>query len=165
MGLALKTSWGKSKAKIIGYMDLDLATNLVHFKEAISILKKEDIEFVYGSRLNKKSKVVGRTLRREITSRLFNIVIKIYFKTSFKDGMCGFKFIKKSAYDKINISGASSDTWFFSTELLVVAEKLKIKIRELPIYWTDSSDSRVNILRLSLKYLYGMYLLKKKLNE
>lgn len=165
VGLALKESWSKSQANIIGYMDLDLATSLKHLKETIDILQDKDVDFVYGSRLHRDSRVEGRSLKREITSRVFNKAVRAYFNTNFSDGMCGFKFIKKTAYEKISSCGAESDTWFFSTELLVVAENLKIKTHELPIHWTDSSGSHVKIIRLSLQYLQSMYLLKKKLNE
>ena len=72
VGLALKSSWKKSNADFIGYMDLDLATDLNHLPDALNALINADI--VYGTRLHKKSKVIGRTLKREITSRIFNSI-------------------------------------------------------------------------------------------
>lgn len=160
VGLALKTSWNQSNANIIGYMDLDLATDLKHFPEALQAIES-GYDIVYGSRLNRKSKVVGRSLKREISSRVFNLIVRNYLGVHFSDGMCGFKFMKKDVFQKLHDSGAKNNGWFFSTELLTLAEWLNLKIFELPIIWTDSSDSHVKIIPLAMKYLQSMKQLKK----
>jgi hypothetical protein len=74
--------------------------------------------------------------------------------------MCGFKFLRRPVALRLIEEGAKSDGWFFSTELLYLAEKLRLKIFELPIEWKDSRDSKVNIGRLSLQYLKAMYRMK-----
>lgn len=160
VGLALKTSWGSSDADIVGYMDLDLATDLRHFPEAVTAINRDDFDFVYGSRLHKDSVVLNRPLKREITSRVFNFLLKAYLGVGFSDGMCGFKFLKRSVLDGLIEDGAQSDNWFFSTELLTFAEWKGLKIKELPIKWTDSPDSRARIASLTVMYLKAMHRLK-----
>ena len=162
VGLALKYSWKKSNADFIGYMDLDLATDLNHLPDALDELVNVDV--VYGTRLHKKSKVIGRTLKRELISRIFNSIVKVFLKTSFSDGMCGFKFLKNIHLEKIMASGAVSDGWFFCTEILVVSEWQGLKLYELPVKWTDSADSKVNIIKLSSEYLSAIWHLKKQKN-
>lgn len=162
VGLALKSSWKKSNADFIGYMDLDLATDLNHLPDALNALINADI--VYGTRLHKKSKVIGRTLKREITSRIFNLILRVFLNTSFSDGMCGFKFLKNRHLEKILARGAHSNGWFFCTELLVASEWLNLKLYELPVKWTDSSDSKVNILKLTVEYLIAIWSLRKQKN-
>lgn len=159
VGLALQTSWSQSRAGIIGYMDLDLATDLKHFKETLTILDS-GCDLVYGSRLSKKSIVKGRSIKREFTSRCFNFIARNYLGVNFSDGMCGFKFMKREVFPKLFSGGAQSKGWFFSTELLVVAEWLDLKVCELPVEWTDSEESHVRILPLSLQYLNSMRKLK-----
>jgi glycosyltransferase involved in cell wall biosynthesis len=100
VGLALKTSWGQSQADIVGYMDLDLATDLSHFLEAYRAIAEEGYDLVYGTRLHAKSQVIGRTLKREIASRGFNLILKLYLGVGFSDGMCGFKFLKREIYPR-----------------------------------------------------------------
>ena len=160
VGLALKSSWRKSNADFIGYMDLDLATDLNHLPDALNALNNFDI--VYGTRLHKKSKVVGRTLKREITSRIFNFIVRVFLSTSFSDGMCGFKFLKNIHLEKILARGAVSNGWFFCTELLVASEWLNLKLYELPVKWTDSSDSKVKILKLTAEYISAIWYLRKQ---
>lgn len=163
VGLALKTSWSGSDADIVGYMDLDLATDLNHFIQAYNALATEGFDLVYGTRLHKKSRVVGRTLKREITSRVFNFILKIYLGTHFSDGMCGFKWLLRKHVQPLMKGGAISNGWFFSTELLTVAEWKGLKMCELPVKWTDdTTESKVDIPRLAQQYLKAMQVLKKR---
>ncbi len=163
VGLALKTSWGQSEADIVGYMDLDLATDLSHFLEVYEAIVEKDFDLVYGTRLHSKSKVIGRSFKREIASRVFNFLLKIYLRVGFSDGMCGFKFLKREVYPKLNRLGAENNGWFFSTELLTTAEWAGLKIYELPVKWTDDvTSSRVKVLPLAKKYIRSMIALKKK---
>ncbi|MBI1226782.1 MAG: glycosyltransferase [Bacteroidetes bacterium] len=163
VGLALKTSWSQSKADIVGYMDLDLATDLPHFLEAFDALANQGYDIVYGTRLHPKSKVIGRTVKREITSRVFNFILKTYLGVGFSDGMCGFKWLRREVYQPLNAAGAVSDGWFFSTELLTIAEWKHLKTLELPVKWTDDvTSSRVKIGPLAKQYLAAMKVLKGK---
>lgn len=163
VGLALKTSWGQSQADLVGYMDLDLATDLQHFIQAYHALSTEGYDLVYGTRLHRKSKVIGRTLKREITSRVFNFIARRYLGTRFSDGMCGFKWLKRRYLQTLLEGGAVSNGWFFSTELLAAAEWNSLNICELPVTWTDdTSGSKVHIGRLAKQYLKAMLVLKKQ---
>lgn len=163
VGLALKTSWSQSQADIVGYMDLDLATDLKHFPEAYSAIAEEDFDIVYGTRLHPEAKVIGRSFKREVSSRVFNWILSTYLGVQFSDGMCGFKWLKRTHYPALYERGAQNNGWFFSTELLTTAEWLKLKIKELPVVWTDDvSSSRVEILPLAKRYLRSMWELKKR---
>ncbi len=163
VGLALKTSWEQSQADIVGYMDLDLATDLLHFVQAYDAIANKGYDLVYATRLHPKSQVIGRTLKREITSRVFNFLLKAYLGVNFSDGMCGFKWLKREIYPPLHAGGAVSDGWFFSTELLTVAEWQHLNVCELPVKWTDDvSSSRVKILPLAKQYLKAMKVLKAK---
>lgn len=163
VGLALKTSWSGSQADMVGYMDLDLATDLQHFIQAYNAIATEGYDLVYGTRLHPKARVIGRTLKREITSRVFNWLLKIYLGTRFSDGMCGFKWLKREYVQPLIAGGAVSNGWFFSTELLAVAEWKGLNLCELPVRWTDdTSSSKVQIGRLARQYINAMRLLKTK---
>jgi len=164
VGLALKTSWKKYQSEIMGYMDLDLATDLSHIEEAVEEIMTNNHEIVSGSRLLKGSKVIGRKLIRSFTSRMFNKILQILFNIKFSDGMFGFKFFKREVLEKLEgIDSISSNNWFFATEFLIMSEKLNLKIKDLPIKWTDDKSSKVKILRLTLQYLREMILLKIRL--
>ncbi len=163
VGLALKHSWAQSRADIVGYMDLDLATDLSHFPETFDALANRGYDLVYASRLHPKSRVIGRTFKREMASRIFNLLLKVYMSVGFSDGMCGFKFLKREAFQRLYERGARNDGWFFSTELLIAAEWLKMRMYELPVTWTDDvSSSKVRIIPLAKRYWRDMREMRKK---
>lgn len=162
VGLALKTSWGQSKADIVGYMDLDMATDLQHFPEAYDALTVGGYDLVYGSRLHPDAEVINRPFKREVASRAFNFLLKSYLGVGYSDGMCGFKFLHRSILDELMQGGAQNDGWFFSTELLTVAEWQGRNLCELPVKWTDDvSSSKVKIIPLAQRYIQSMIALKK----
>jgi glycosyltransferase involved in cell wall biosynthesis len=162
VGRALKRVWNESTADIVGYFDVDLATDLNHLPEALAVCARQGADLVYGTRLHRQSVVRGRTLKREITSRVFNTLVRFYLGTRFSDGMCGFKFLRRAIWGPLQQAGAVNDGWFFSTELLATAEWMGYRLYELPVRWTDNSDSRVKLVRLSLQYLEAMRVLKKR---
>ena len=165
VGRALKASWTKSNADIIGYMDLDLATDLKFIRPALDALISGGADIVTGSRLASGAKVIGRSRLRNFTSVCFNMLVKRVFQTSFSDGMCGFKFLKRKILEDLMTTGAQSDGWFFATELLVVGEHLNYRVADLPVTWTDDPNSKVKIVKLSMEYIKQIIQLKKTLKE
>ena len=79
VGLALRESWNNAVAgEIIGYMDLDLSTDINNLNRIIEIIG--NFEILTASRLESNSKVYNRKFTREIVSRTFNFLIKMIFK-------------------------------------------------------------------------------------
>ncbi|MBU0538657.1 MAG: glycosyltransferase [Gammaproteobacteria bacterium] len=165
VGRALKASWQTSEADVVGYMDLDLATDLIYLKPALQKLLSEGFDIVTGSRLAKGSKVIGRSFVRGISSFCFNAIVKILFRTSFSDGMCGFKFVRRKKLNDLLKFGADNDGWFFATEILIVGEHLGYKLYDLPVKWTDDPNSKVKIGKLAVEYLKSMFRLRRKLSS
>lgn len=163
VGLALAASWGQSEADIVGYMDLDLATDLKHLEEALRPLANDTADVVAGSRLMKGSKVIGRTMKRAFVSRVFNFLLKTYVGVKFSDGMCGFKFLQRKHYGPLHDLGMQSDGWFFSTELLACAERTGLRLKELPITWTDDPNTKAKIGPLAIEYIKAMGELRRNL--
>jgi len=160
IGIALKTSWSSSNADIVGYMDLDLATDLNHLKDVVdSITASADV--VVGTRLAKDSKVIGRSLFREIVSRVFNCILKILLNVKFSDAMCGFKFMPREIAEKLIATKIMSDSWFFGTEILLIAQWLSLKIVEIPVRWTDTPATKVKVFHLAVMYIKRMFELRK----
>jgi glycosyltransferase involved in cell wall biosynthesis len=165
VGLALRHSWTSTTCDIVGYMDVDLATDLKHLKDAESIFKTTNAKVVNGSRLLNGSKVEGRTILREFTSRSLNYIMNFLLQVKFTDAMCGFKFfhheLAKRLFEEIPII----PDWFISAEMLVKSEWHNISIHEIPIHWTDEPNSKVNIKKLTKQYLDHIFRLRKEKNQ
>lgn len=163
VGIALRESWDTAgENEIIGYMDLDLSTDLENLKNIDNILRKNDI--LTASRLEKSSKVFDRKISREIISRVFNIIIKIVFKSKLKDHMCGFKFMTSDQYITLKNKYRYSDDWFFLVEFLIIAQREGRNIFSVPVVWRDDPNSKVKVFSLSFSYLMSMLKLKRSFN-
>jgi hypothetical protein len=143
-------------------MDVDLSTDLKALPTLVAAIADEGYEVAIGSRLKKGSEVVDRTLKREITSRGYNILIHMFFPlTKFKDAQCGFKAISRRTADSL-IPLIEDNAWFFDTELLLLADKAGYGIKEVPVHWEDDPDTRVKIISTAWKDLKGLLRLRFK---
>lgn len=95
VGLAFREAIKRNECEIIGYMDVDLATDIKHFRQVYDLFTDPFVDIAVGSRLLHDSRVYGRSLIREITSRMLNLILKMVLKVHFTDAMCGFKFYRK----------------------------------------------------------------------
>lgn len=56
---------------------------------------------------------------------------------------------------------AKSDSWFWDTEVIVLAKKLGFKVTEIPIYWTEKKGPKTPIKRLMRDvWLHGTGMLR-----
>lgn len=159
-GRALRKAWLESRADIVSYMDVDLSTDLNAYPPMIRAIAQGRADIATGRRLGKGAKVEGRKLLREITSRGYNTIIKLGFRTRFRDAQCGFKAVSREAADAL-IPLIQNNEWFFDTELLIIAEKKGYKVRQIPVHWVDDPDSRVNVSKTVMEDLRGLWRLKR----
>ncbi len=153
VGLALRKAWENSQADIVGYMDLDLATDVIHINEVVATFLHEESDVINASRLLPTSIVRNRKLSRAISSRGLNLILRVIFRTRISDAMCGFKFVRRSVLEHALANGAKSNGWFFATQLLLITEMMGFRIKEIPVNWVDDGNSKVRILNLSKQYL------------
>ena len=158
-GRALRRAWLESDADILTYMDVDLSTGLDAFPPLVRAIGEESFDLAIGSRLMKGSVVKKRTLKREVTSRTYNLIIKTMFFTRFSDAQCGFKAISRQAAQYL-IPRIQDQGWFFDSELLILAEKGGFRIKEVPVEWVDDPDSRVRVIKTATDDLKGLLRLR-----
>ena len=156
-GHALKAAWLDSTADIVSYMDVDLATDLAHFPQLVESLQ-EGYHVAIGSRLSKGSKV-SRSIKREVVSRGYNMLIKSMFFTPFQDAQCGFKALTRQTAKAI-VPYIKNNNWFFDTELLIIAAKRGYRIKQLPVKWDDDPTSTVNVARTATEDIKGLLRLR-----
>ncbi|GIW06492.1 MAG: hypothetical protein KatS3mg060_1297 [Dehalococcoidia bacterium] len=153
-GRALRTAWLASDADILSYMDVDLSTNLNAFPPLIDAIVTRGYDLATGSRLMPASRTT-RSLKREIISRGYNLLIRLLFWHHFSDAQCGFKAItRQAAHDLVPL--VEDQSWFFDTELLLRAEQRGYRIAEVPVEWIEDLDSRVNIVRTAIDDVRGL---------
>ncbi|MEZ0065179.1 putative flippase GtrA/glycosyltransferase involved in cell wall biosynthesis [Streptacidiphilus sp. MAP12-20] len=159
-GRALRHVWGASDADVVSYMDVDLSTDLDAFLPLVAPLLSGHSDLAIGSRLHRGSAVV-RGPKREIISRTYNFLLRATLAAKFSDAQCGFK-AARTEVAKALLAEVEDETWFFDTELLLLAERSGLRIHEVPVDWTDDPDSRVDIVRTVKDDLKGMWRVGRK---
>ncbi len=160
-GRALRHAWLQSKADVVCYMDVDLSTDLCHLRELIEAIVVEGYHVATGSRLMKESQT-RRCFKRELVSRIYNLMVKAVLLTSFSDAQCGFKAVGREAVQRI-VPQIADQSWFFDTELMVLAEKQGYRIKDIPVRWVEDDDSRVKIVQTAWDDIKGIFRLRRLL--
>jgi putative flippase GtrA len=153
-GRALRTVWLASDADVLAYMDVDLSTDLSAVLPLVAPLISGHSDIAIGSRLSRHSRVV-RGAKRELISRCYNLILRSTLLTRFSDAQCGFKAIRADVGRQL-LPLVEDTSWFFDTELLVLAEHAGLRIHEVPVDWIDDPDSRVDIVSTAIADLKGV---------
>jgi glycosyltransferase involved in cell wall biosynthesis len=152
-GLALRTAWMASDAAVVAYMDVDLSTDLDALLPLVAPLVSGHSDIAIGSRLSPGS-AVTRGPKRELISRSYNSILRGAFETRVRDAQCGFKALRADVARAL-LPLVEDNSWFFDTELLLLAEHNGLRIHEVPVDWVDDPDSRVHIRRTAIDDLRG----------
>ena len=154
-GRALRAAWSASTAAVVAYMDVDLATGLDALLPLIAPLLSGHSDLAIGTRLGPGAHVV-RGARREFISRGYNLLLRSALRSSCTDAQCGFKAMRRQAAMEL-LPLVEDQEWFFDTEVLVTAQRIGLRIHEVPVDWVDDTDSRVEVLHTALTDLRGVW--------
>jgi len=157
-GRALRAAWLQSDAPVVAYMDVDLSTDLNALLPLVAPLLSGHSDLAIGSRLAHGARVT-RGPKREFISRAYMLVLRLALGAHFSDAQCGFKAVRTSVAKQI-VPSVRDESWFFDTELLILAQRAGLRVHEVPVDWTDDPDSRVAIVRTAIDDLRGVLRLR-----
>lgn len=116
-------------------------------------------DIVIGSRSLPESNVeVRQAWYREFMGRTYNRILKALNLTDFVDTQCGFKAFTASATACV-FPRQTVERFSFDVELLFIAAKHGLNIRELPVRWINSRASRVSPVRDSARMFWDLILI------
>lgn len=144
-GKALNNAFRQSNGEVFVYMDLDLATNLKFLRPLVEAILIEGYDFSTGSRMLPESQV-KRTLRRSISSKTYNFMVRHMLGSKLRDHQCGFKAFRREPTLKL-IDEVRANHWFWDTEILVRAARKGYKIKEIPVEWKSGGNTKVNFIK------------------
>ncbi len=110
---------------------------------------------------------VRQPWHRELVGRVGNIIVRVVAVRGIADTQCGFKLFPRETAQRLfrmqRMRGIA-----FDMEVLFVAQRLGMKIAEVPVTWVDSRDTRINrvtdsldalkdLVRIRLNWTLGRY--------
>ncbi|MGA2820777.1 MAG: glycosyltransferase [Anaerolineales bacterium] len=156
---------GKGRAVQVGMLaaqgayrfqcDADLSMpidEVVHFLPP----RLADVDVAIASREAKGARRIGEPAYRHAMGRVFAFLVKRAVLPGFEDTQCGFKCYRAPAAEEIfrrqRLTG-----WTFDVEDLFLALKLGYVVREVPISWQYSPESRVHMVRDSAQMVIDLF--------
>ena len=168
VGAAFRAGITANQSDIVGYMDVDLSTDIHHISQMYNAFCADStVSMVNASRWNKESDTSGRKFYRNLTSIGLVGLLKLAFGMKASDAICGFKFFRKETAEAlVDEAGNSTNGWFYLIELLIRAERNGLNVMELPVRWIDDSEnSTVHTASLIREYLSQIASLKRRLRQ
>lgn len=146
-GNAVRVGLLAAQAPVALFSDADLSTPIEELPQLVHPLEADEYDVAFGSR------AIDRTLigthqpwRREQGGKLFNLVMRLTTAMPFKDTQCGFKAFRMDVCRPL-IEAARIDRFGFDVELLFLAYRAGLRMKETPVRWNDAEGSTVTTSR------------------
>lgn len=126
----------------IGYIDADLDLNPIGLAQGFELLMKSDVDLLLGSKLHSESTVEYPSFRK-FQSLVFSNIVRLLFSLGVKDTQTGLKVGRAAVFRRI---GPICDTngFAFDLEFVARANKIGLKLKEIPVILTYSFSSTVS---------------------
>lgn len=126
--------------------DADLSAPIEELAALWGAVKEKRAEIAIGSRALDRSKVtVHQPWARELSGRIFNVVMRTATGLPFLDTQCGFKLFSRRAAE-IVFSRQQLERFGFDVEILYIAKLHGLPIAEVPVAWANVEGTTVSLL-------------------
>jgi dolichyl-phosphate beta-glucosyltransferase len=158
----VRTGMLAASGRYVLFSDADLSTPI---EEVTGFLPyfEDGYDVVIGSREAPGAKRFDEPATRHVMGRIFTRTVQVITGQRFEDTQCGFKAFSHAAaqevFSRVQLYGPNSPVikrsrvTGFDVELLFLARKLNLRIREVPVRWYYSAGSKVDPLRDSFQNL------------
>ena len=147
-GAAVREGMLAARSPFALMTDVDLSTPLDEL-EKLALALGDDGDVAIGSRALADSRVLDRQPRyRELMGKTFNVGVRMLTGLPWRDTQCGFKLFRLATTRRL-FELQRIDGFAFDVDLLVLARRLELRVREVPVRWVNDPDTRVGLLTSS----------------
>jgi glycosyltransferase involved in cell wall biosynthesis len=144
-GYSVRNGMLNARGEIIVFTDADLSSPIEEVPKLLGAMEG-GYDIAIGSRwLRAETQTQRQPLYRQIFGRIFNVLLRLTLGLKFKDTQCGFKAFRKEAAQAV-FSRQKIERWGFDPEILFLARKFNLKVKEIPVLWGHSGGTRINPL-------------------
>ena len=166
VGVAFRKGIELNVCDIVGYMDIDLSTDLKYLGKTIEMFQQDpELQYVNGTRFSKESDTKGRKWYRKITSMGLVFLLKTIFHMKATDALCGFTFLRKEEAEQLVAESSQDNGWFYTVEFLLRAERDGMKICDMPVEWQEDYNTTVKVFKTIKNYIIQIHRLRKALKS
>ena len=170
--ISYKSNLGKGRAVRLGllaargevalFSDADLSTPITEAPKLFEPIVNDECDVTFGSRaLDRKLIGVHQPWRREQAGRVFNLAVRLATGLPFWDTQCGFKAFRMSVCRPL-VEAATVDRFGFDVELLYLAFRAGLNLKEIPVRWDHNEGSKISLMSDSFKMLSEVGLIRQQ---
>ena len=164
-GAAVRAAMLEATGDFVMFTDADLAYGLDVIGQIAEVFKADPkIDLVIGSRNLHKDGYEGYTLARRIASKVYIGVLCMVGGFRLSDSQCGCKAFSGKAAKEI-FGRCEVNGFAFDFEALMWADKMKLRIAEMPVKIINHRDSKINLLRDSVRMLRDLISIRKRVSR
>jgi dolichyl-phosphate beta-glucosyltransferase len=155
-GYTVKEGVLAARGDLILFMDADNSTRINQIDNLMSAII-DGYDIAIGSRRMTGAIIEEYQPRsRRILGTTYIKLSNLILGTNVNDYNCGFKLYKKNAA-KILFKNLTRNDWSFDSELIFLAARMNLKIKEIPVIWHDKQEtSKVKPLKDGLKSFFSL---------
>jgi glycosyltransferase involved in cell wall biosynthesis len=140
-GGSIKRAVDMALGEVVLIMDADLSVDLKDIRKLVKEARDTG-EVVIGQRSISDRFTQG--FLRVVLTLGYNAIVRLLFQTGLIDHQCGFKAMNTDVARKL-MPKIKSNGYVFDTELIVVARKFGVPLRQIRVKWTDRRLRKSNL--------------------
>jgi dolichyl-phosphate beta-glucosyltransferase len=165
-GHAVRSGVLETQGEFVFYMDVDLSVPLVSVSDFVQQFAAEpQVDVLLGNRQHPESRItLAQGWIRRSMGQTFNRILRALAVAPFPDTQCGFKAFRREPGHAI-FGRQRIDGFAFDVEVLLLAQRLGYTIKDMPVEWRNSPDSKVHIVGDSLLMLRDAIRVRRLMKE
>ena len=145
-GYSVRNGMLSARGEVLLFSDADLSSPIEEAKKLFAAIEA-GADIAIGSRwLQPETQTQRQSPLRQFYGRLFNLALRLLLGLNFKDTQCGFKAFTRGAALAI-FPLQKIERWGFDPELLYLARRRGLKVKEVPVAWAHVEGTRLSPLR------------------
>jgi dolichyl-phosphate beta-glucosyltransferase len=144
-GFAVRMGMLAARGELRLFADADGSTPIEELERLRQAIDGEGVDVAIGSRALSSAEV-RRVVKphRWVLGQCFRVLRMLFLQVGVIDSQCGFKLFTARAAQQL-FTAAKIDGFAFDVEILFLAVRAGLRIREVPVNWYDSPSTRVNL--------------------
>jgi dolichyl-phosphate beta-glucosyltransferase len=162
-GGAVYAGWAQqSEADWLAFVDADRSITASEVRRVLDhVRRNQQTSAFFGSRVKLLGRHVDRHFKRHLIGRVYATLVSELLRIPIYDSQCGFKIIRRTAYEdvknKLSVSGFA-----FDVDLLVALTDAGHHVEEVPIDWVEMAGGKVNLIMDSWRMFKDIWKIRQR---
>jgi glycosyltransferase involved in cell wall biosynthesis len=154
-GYSVRNGMIEARGDILLLTDADLSAPISEAQKLFATIAK-GADVAIGSRwMDRTTQTLRQPFYRQVTGRVFNLLLHTILSLPQKDTQCGFKAFSRQAARAI-FPSQKVERWGFDAEILFLARRLNFEVAEVPVQWGHDDRSKIHPLRDGFSIVWDM---------